>query len=102
MRDLPAAARRREALERLADAQHAVLTRGPEGEQEVRDKDGKLVRSEQTVDFIGYKAYVRDLMAQAGLIDPELEAVVERLKKVEAGMAKMERFFGRAGSVVKA
>src|SRR5690606_3126238 len=35
VRDLPAAARRREALERLADAQHAVLTRGPEGEQEV-------------------------------------------------------------------
>lgn len=60
------------------------------------------MRSEQTVDFIGYKAYVRDLMAQAGLIDLELEAVVERLKKVEAGMAKMERFFGRVGGVVKA
>lgn len=68
----------------------------------MRDEKGKLVTSKQTVDFVAYKAYVRELMSEAGLIDPELEEIVDELKRVEANMSKLERFFGSAGALVEA
>lgn len=68
----------------------------------MRDKNGKRVENEFTVDYRGFKAYVRELEVEAGLVDPEVEALAERLRKADQGMAKMERIFGRLGSVVKA
>lgn len=68
----------------------------------MRDKHGKLIESENTVDFKGYKQYVRELMAEAGLIDPELEEAVDKLRKAEADWSKLERFFGAAGAIVEA
>jgi len=75
-----------------------VQTRGPEGEQDVRDEKGKPVTGGMRVAFVGYRAYVRELLGEAGVIDPELEAIVDELKKQEAGMNKLERFFGRMES----
>lgn len=55
-----------------------------------------------SVEFIGYKEYVRELLTQAGLVDPELEAIVDELKRVDDNMRKLERFFGSAGALVEA
>lgn len=75
-----------------------MKTRGPEGEQVVRDEKGKLVKSEMSVDYVGFNEYVQQLLAEAGLIDPEVERLVKEWKRVDEGMAKIERFFGRMRS----
>lgn len=62
---------------------HQVAVRGPEGEQEVRDEKGKPVEGGHRVKFVGYQEYVRGLMADAGLIDLELEKLVQQLKDVD-------------------
>lgn len=54
------------------------------------------------MDFLGYKEYVRDLMAEAGLIDPEVEALVQKMRKADAGWERLERAYGAAGAIVKA
>lgn len=68
----------------------------------MRDDKGKIVKSSQSVDYVGFREYVRALMSEAGLIDPELEELVDELKRVERNMSKLERFFGRTGALVKA
>lgn len=78
-----------------------MQTRGPEGEQEVRDEKGKRVSGGMSVKFVGHQQYIRELMGEAGLIDPELEEIVDKLKGVEASMRKLERFFGMAGAVIE-
>lgn len=62
---------------------HQVAIRGPEGEQEVRDEKGKLATGGMRVKFTGYQEYVRELMAEAGLIDLELEKMIAEVRKAE-------------------
>lgn len=63
---------------------------------------GKVEKSETTVDYIGWHKEIRRLAAEAGLIDPELEAVVDKLTKAEAQFTKLKGLFGATGRVVKA
>ena len=76
-----------------------MLIRGPEGQQEVRDERGNLVKGGNSVKFLGYEEYLRKLMGDAGLIDPELEEIVAEQKRLNAKFAKIERFFGVAKKV---
>lgn len=71
-----------------------MLTRGPEGEQAVRDEKGKPVTGGMRVDYVAFKRYTRELMAAAGLIDLEVELLVDEAKRVDAGFAKIERRLG--------
>ena len=54
------------------------------------------------VTYKGYRRYVRQLQADAGLIDPELEELVERYldeeRKIEKLGRTMGRFMGRVDS----
>jgi len=99
VRDYPESIRRREALKKLDDAYHQMLIRGPEGEQEVRNEKGNLVKGGNTVSFLGYQAYLRRLMGAAGLIDPEVEEIVEEQKRLDRKFTKIERFFGMAQQI---
>lgn len=72
-----------------------MQVRGPEGEQSVRDEKGNPVRGGMRVDYVGYRQYVRELMSEAGLIDLELEARVDEIKKVDRNIEKLELFFSR-------
>jgi len=76
-----------------------MLIRGPEGEQEVRNEKGNLVKGCNTVSFLGYQAYLRRLMGAAGLIDPEVEEIVEEQKRLDRKFTKIERFFGMAQQI---
>lgn len=71
-----------------------MQVRGPEGEQEVRDEKGNLVKGGNSVTFRGYRQYVRELLAEAGVIDPEVEAKVDEWRETDRKMARLERFFG--------
>lgn len=77
------------------------MIRGPEGEQDVRDKKGQPVKDGHKVRFIGYQQYIDQLMIDAGLKPPE-PTIEERIQKADAGWAKLERFFGAAGAIVEA
>lgn len=72
-------------------------TRGPEGESVTRDERGNVVKSQHTVEFRGYRAYVRELLAEAGVIDPEVEAIVDAQRDLDR---KMERLAKRFGTLV--
>lgn len=51
-----------------------------------------------TVRFIGYQAYARELLAIAGLVDPEVEALVEQQVALDRKMDRLARFFGAANA----
>jgi len=82
----------------LTDAIHQVETRGPEGEQDVKDEKGKPVKSGMRVAYTGYRAYIRKLMGEAGLIDVELEAIVDQLVDTDRKMNRIERVMGSMNS----
>lgn len=51
-----------------------------------------------SVRFIGYQAYARELLVQAGLVDPEVEALVDQQVELDRKMARLSRFFGAANA----
>jgi len=90
-RDYPEAIQRREALERYRDAVHQVQVAGPEGEQDVKDEHGKPVKSGMRIKYVGFQRYTRELLDEAGVIDKEVEDLVdewERLDRIERKMAR--------------
>ena len=50
------------------------------------------------VAYTGYRAYIRKLMGEAGLIDVELEAIVDQLVDTDRKMNRIERVMGSMNS----
>lgn len=50
------------------------------------------------VAYTGYRAYIRKLMGEAGLIDVELEEIVDQLVETERKMNRLERTMGALNS----
>jgi hypothetical protein len=84
------ARKRSRALELLEDAQHSVMTRGPEGRRREWDAKGKRIKGGGKVEYQDFAKYIRELEVEAGVVDPELEAIVKRVKA-------SRKFWGTAG-----
>ena len=46
------------------------------------------------VTYKGYRHYVRQLQGEAGLVDVELEDMVDKLRDTDRKMTKLERVMG--------
>lgn len=66
-RNFPYAREKRRALELLEDVAHRVNTAGAEGEQVHKDKNGRKIRGEGSVQFVGLERYEAELRKRAGL-----------------------------------
>ena len=50
------------------------------------------------VSFVGFERYRKHLLIDAGVLDPDVEAIVEKQRELDEKMERLARFLGAANA----